>query len=112
MNRFLLKDAQNGQHSSPAQPERAETRLVPGKAAGRLRTEAYPLGYVARRRPTENEVEDRFQHPSVLENFRFRVPHIRTKLRLRVPFIEHQQVTHRDHPDNLTCLCDTKMPHA
>jgi hypothetical protein len=37
---------QNGQLSSPAQPRRAETRLVPGKAAGESKPEAYPLGYV------------------------------------------------------------------
>jgi len=31
---------------SPAQPWRAKTRLVPGKAAGESQPEAYPLGYV------------------------------------------------------------------
>src|SRR5689334_25039656 len=31
---------------SPSQPWRAETRLVPGKAAGESKLEAYPLGYV------------------------------------------------------------------
>ena len=31
---------------SPAQPWRADTRLVPGKAAGESKPEAYPLGYV------------------------------------------------------------------
>ena len=31
---------------SPTQPWRAKTRLVPGKAAGESKPEAYPLGYV------------------------------------------------------------------
>ena len=31
---------------SPAQPWRATTRLVPGKAAGDSKPEAYPLRYV------------------------------------------------------------------
>ena len=44
--RLNRKDVQNGQLSSPAQPRRAETRLVPGKAAGESKLEAYPLGYV------------------------------------------------------------------
>ncbi len=33
------------------------------EAAGSMATEAYPLGYVARRLTTENEVGSRFQHP-------------------------------------------------
>ncbi len=54
---------------SPTQPQRAETRFVPSKAAGRSATEAYfshpptpscqdssvTSGYVARRRATEND---------------------------------------------------------
>ena len=31
---------------SPAQPPRAKTRLVPGKAAGESKPEAYSRGYV------------------------------------------------------------------
>ena len=31
---------------SPAQHQRAKTRLVPSKAAGESKPEAYPLGYV------------------------------------------------------------------
>ena len=31
---------------SPAQPWRAKTHLVPGKAAGESQPETYPLGYV------------------------------------------------------------------
>ena len=38
-------------------------RLVPGKAAGSMVTESYPLGYVAGKHATENEVGDRFEHP-------------------------------------------------
>ena len=34
---------------SPAQPRRAETRLVPGKAASESKLEAYPLGRTVRR---------------------------------------------------------------
>jgi hypothetical protein len=34
-----------------------------------MTTEAYPLGYVAERHATENEVGDRFQHPPSLGKF-------------------------------------------
>ena len=34
---------------SPAQPPRAKTRLVPGKAAGESKPEAYPQGRTVRR---------------------------------------------------------------
>ena len=34
-----MRDGQNGQLSSPAQPRRAETGLVPGKAAGKSKPE-------------------------------------------------------------------------
>ena len=49
---------------SPAQPWRAETRLIPSKAAGSGATEAYPRGYVARRHTTENDAGGFFQQPS------------------------------------------------
>src|SRR4051812_41738909 len=34
------------QRFSPSQPWRAETRLVPSKAAGELKPEVYPQGYI------------------------------------------------------------------
>jgi hypothetical protein len=44
---------------SPAQPQRAKTRLVPGKAAGESQLEAYPLGRTARQiRNQQVAVED------------------------------------------------------
>ncbi len=46
------------------------------KAAGSMVTEAYPLGYVAGRRTTENAVRWRFHHP---ERGRLRVAHRRLR---------------------------------
>ena len=40
------QDAQNVPRFSPTQPRRAKTRRSAGKAAGELKPEAYPLGYV------------------------------------------------------------------
>ena len=77
-----------------------------------MTTEAYPLGYVAGRHATENEVGGRFQHPPILEDFWFRVRCLRRNLRLRIPLIKHQHIPDRHDPDNFTFLGHSKMPHA
>jgi hypothetical protein len=106
------QDVQNGQPSSPAQPRRAETHLDPGKAAGESKPEAYPLGYVEDFDEPRTKLEAVFNIRLVLENLRFRVRRLRTNLRLRISLIKEQQVSHRNHPDNLTLLCHAQMPHS
>jgi len=85
---------------SPAPPWRAETRLSCGKAAGGTATEAYYFTYIAGRCATENEVGDRFQHPSILGDLRF-----------GYSLVIHQQIPHGDYTDDHPGLCNTKMAH-
>lgn len=57
--------AQNGiYHTHPSQAR--QDAPFPSKAAGSGATEAYPQGYVAGRRATENASGGRFQQPKVL----------------------------------------------
>jgi len=48
---------------TPALPRRAKTRPFPSRAAGSGATEAYPQGYVAGRRASENAAGGCFQQP-------------------------------------------------
>ena len=57
---------------SPAQPWRAKTRLIPSKAAGVSKPEAYPLVYVEDFDEPRTKLTGFFSIP-LNEEFRFRV---------------------------------------
>lgn len=49
---------------SPAQPKRAKTRLVPGKAAASEEASRCTLRYVEPSERCENDAGELFQHPA------------------------------------------------